>query len=106
MDQFRCYHCGGNAFRALKQPDTVECLQCGRSSRYKPTQSVFATTIEITVGGQDYSGAYTVEGTTVTVRSGCGVKTAQLVDVASSAKTLARLLLAEIISEQRRADTE
>jgi hypothetical protein len=33
MDQsFNCPHCGGNAFQVLKHdPDTVECLGCGRT---------------------------------------------------------------------------
>src|SRR5882724_5242873 len=32
--QFRCYHCGCNTFRILRQPDTVECLKCGQSSPF------------------------------------------------------------------------
>ena len=33
--EFQCYYCGGNAYRRLrKQPHTVECLKCGRSSKF------------------------------------------------------------------------
>ena len=31
--QFRCYYCGGTKYRDLKEPGTVECLKCGRSSK-------------------------------------------------------------------------
>jgi len=31
--QFRCYYCGATNFRDLKEPGTVECLTCGRSSK-------------------------------------------------------------------------
>jgi hypothetical protein len=67
---------------------------------------VFATTVEITIDGQNYAGAYTVEGTTVTVHCGRSVKSAQLGGVASSAETLAKLLLAEIISEAKKSDNK
>lgn len=31
--QFRCYFCGTTKMRDLREPGTVECLKCGRSSR-------------------------------------------------------------------------
>jgi len=30
-DLVNCPHCGGNAFRVVKHPETVECLGCGRA---------------------------------------------------------------------------
>jgi len=106
-EQFRCYNCGGTSFRVLNVlQQTAECLQCGRASPLKPPQSVFATTVEVSIDGQNYGGAYAVEGQTVTVRCGRNVKSAQLGGVATSPETLARLLLAEIVSEQTKADKE
>jgi hypothetical protein len=33
--EFWCYYCGGKAYRWLRQqPHTVECLECGRSSKF------------------------------------------------------------------------
>jgi uncharacterized Zn finger protein len=31
--QFQCYYCGGTTYRVLREPKTVECLKCGRSSK-------------------------------------------------------------------------
>jgi uncharacterized Zn finger protein len=30
-----CPHCGNEGFRVLKQPRTLECLQCGRSCSFE-----------------------------------------------------------------------
>jgi len=30
-DLVNCPHCAGKAFRELKEPETVECLTCGRT---------------------------------------------------------------------------
>jgi hypothetical protein len=107
MGQFTCYHCSGIAFRFLTNPkDTVECLRCGRASPFNSQPPVFAHIVEITIDGQNYGGSYTVEGSTVTVRCGMNVKSAQLGGMATSAETLARMLLAEIVSDGKRVDRE
>jgi Zn finger protein HypA/HybF involved in hydrogenase expression len=31
---FQCYYCGGTKYRVLRQPHMVECLTCGRSSKF------------------------------------------------------------------------
>ena len=37
--QFRCFYCGATNFRDLKEPGSVECLTCGRSSKLGKPQA-------------------------------------------------------------------